>query len=165
MFASQMPTPQFYDQEDVQQILQLAIARQDYQGELSREQLWEIAAELNIPSESLQAAEQDWLNKKLVEKQREAFNNHRKQQLKQKIVRSVIFNAFFVCLNVLIVGHLSWSLYILLFWGLWLALNVWQTSQFQGEAYEEAFRSWQRRHELQQTFSSIWHSLRKAWQS
>jgi hypothetical protein len=43
MYSSELQTSQTYNQDQVQQILQLAIARKDSDGEWSREQLWEIA--------------------------------------------------------------------------------------------------------------------------
>lgn len=167
MSASELETTQSYEPEEIQQILQLAIARQDYQqeGELSREQLWEIAAELNISGECVQAAEQDWLEQKLTQTKRQAFDAYRQEQLKHRIVKYAIVNTFFLTLNFVSVHNFSWSLYILLIWGLFISLNIWKTYQNKGEEYEQAFRSWERRHELKQTFTTLWDSIRKAWET
>jgi len=48
MTASDPKITRSYHQEDIQQILNIAIARQVHKGEFSREQLLEIAAELEI---------------------------------------------------------------------------------------------------------------------
>ncbi len=70
MSASDVQPPKSYRKEEVQEILNLAIARKTEIEELSRAQLWEIAAELDIDIDSLQLAEQDWYYKNNVTKTR-----------------------------------------------------------------------------------------------
>lgn len=156
--------PESYSQEDIQQILQLAIARQHTDEELTREQLWEIAAELDISSSTIQAAERDWLKQEAINHQRRAFDVYRRQNFKQKVTKYAIVNTFLVALNLIAVGTLSWSLYILLFWGLGLALNGWKAYQSKGEAYERAFQRWSFQNEVKQTVATVWTRLQKAWQ-
>lgn len=132
-----------YTQEEIQEILQLATARQFNQGDFSREQLKEIAAELAISPESLAAAEQEWLRQKPIQQKRHLFDLYRQQKVKAKVSRYLVVNGFFLALNQLSSGHLSWSLYILLFWGLGLALYVVNDFFLQGEAYEQALSKWE----------------------
>ena len=167
MSGSEIQSPQSYEPEDIQQILQIALAQQNdqQQGELSKEQLWEIAEDLNISRDCLQAAEQDWFTKKITQQKRRAFNEYRQDQLKQKGIKCLILNGLLISLDFINAHHLSWSLYILLLWSSWFALNVWKTYQSKGEEYEEAFRSWERRSELKQIFSNIRDSISKAWQN
>ena len=61
MTAFDTKIPRCYQQEDIQQILNLAIARQGDGEEFSREHLVEIAAELGISPDTLLEAEQEWL--------------------------------------------------------------------------------------------------------
>ena len=160
-------TPQYpdsYSQEDLQQILNIAIARHHTDEQLSRQQLWEIASELDISNAIIQAAEKDWLEQKLVDRQRHAFNLYRRQKFKQKLTKFAIVNIFLVSLNVIAVGSLSWSLYILLFWGLGIALNGWKAYQTQGEEYDRAFQRWSFQNEVKQTVSTVWTRLQKTWQ-
>ncbi len=160
-------TPQYpdsYSQEDLQQILNIAIARHHTDEQLSRQQLWEIASELDISNAIIQAAEKDWLEQKLVDRQRHAFNLYRRQKFKQKFTKFAIVNIFLVSLNVIAAGSLSWSLYILLFWGLGIALNGWKAYQTQGEEYERAFQRWSFQNEVKQTVSTVWTRLQKTWQ-
>ncbi|MEC4990611.1 MAG: 2TM domain-containing protein [Oscillatoria sp. PMC 1068.18] len=160
-----METPQTYRQEEIQQILATAIARQEYEDELPRTQLWEIAAELQISPESLQAAEIQWLSQRKDQEKRLAFEAYRKSKFKQKAGKFLIINSFLVGFNLLTAGTLSWSLYILLAWGLWLALHGWQTFQSEGEAYEQAYRSWERKHEIRSFVQNFWLKLRQALQA
>ena len=136
--------PESYSHEDVQQILSLAIARHDDDEKLTRQQLWEIASELDIDLASIQAAETDWLEQKAIDRKRHAFNLHRRQKFKQRLVRYSIVNIFLVSLNLIAAGTLTWSLYILLFWGLGLTLNGWKAYQSEGDDYERAFQRWTR---------------------
>lgn len=133
-----------YQQEDIQEILQIAIARQAYQGEFSRSQLLEIAEELAIPPDCLQAAEQEWHEQQSEQRQRQVFNDYRRQKFYHKLGKYLIVNGFFLTIDFLSGGTLSWSRYIFLCSGFWMSLNAWSAFQQRGEAYEKAFRSWER---------------------
>ena len=145
-----------YQQEDIQQILNIAIARQSNGGEFSRDQLVEIADELGISAETLLEAEQEWLIQQEQRQKHREFNLYRHSQLKKRFGKYLIVNSFLVGLNVLTAGGLSWSLYILLFWGLGLGLNAWNTYQLEGEEYERAFQIWYRKHQLSQIARSLY---------
>lgn len=152
-----------YHQEDIQQILQIAIARQAHVGEFSREQLLEIAAELEISPECLQAAESEWLVQQTSIQKRQDFNIYRRGKLQKRFGNYVIVNSFLVLLNLVSAGALSWSLYVALFWGLKLGLDAWNTYQYQGEDYEKAFQKWHRQHQLKQSVNSLLNKWLKAW--
>ncbi|MBE9251353.1 2TM domain-containing protein [Dolichospermum sp. LEGE 00240] len=145
-----------YSQEDVQQILQLAIARQvdDNDQEFSYQQIVEIATELQISPDILQQAERDWLGKQNEVEQRQAFNLYRQSKFKKRLGNYAIINIFFLGMN-LISGGLSWSLYILLACGLAISLDIWNTFQTKGEDYEIAFQRWNRNHQIKQTINTV----------
>jgi len=151
-----------YQQEDIQQILNLAIARQASDGEFTHEQLVEIATELGISTDTLAEAEQDWLVQQKEGIKRQEFNIVRRSRLQKRAGKYVIVNGFLVGLNFISAGEVSWSLYILLFWGLGLGLNAWNTYQLQGEEYEQAFRRWHRKHQIAESISSRLNNWLKA---
>ncbi|WP_036487937.1 2TM domain-containing protein [Myxosarcina sp. GI1] len=159
-----MHYPESYSSEDIQQILQVAIARRQNKEELSREQLWEIASELDIDRSSIETAERDWLEQKAIAQKRQEFNLYRRQTFQQRLTKYLIINTFLVSFNLLLAGVASWSLYVMLFWGLALALNGWKAYQTQGADYERAFQRWSFQNEVKQTFVSLWDKLQKAWQ-
>ncbi|BBA79861.1 hypothetical protein RGRSB_1427 [cyanobacterium endosymbiont of Rhopalodia gibberula] len=165
MSTSNVQPPESYSQNDVQEILHLAITRTADGSELSRTQLWEIATELDIDPDSLRSAERDWLNSKIVERKRQEFDCYRREQLKQKAVRYAIINGFFLIINFLSSGTLSWSLYALLLLGLPLSLDTWKTFQTEGEAYEQAFQRWSLKKQMKESLSGLWDKLKKTWQS
>jgi hypothetical protein len=151
-----------YHQEDIQQILNLAIARQANGGEFSREQLVEIATELGISTDTLLEAERDWQIQQGEQQKRSEFNLYRRGKLQKRVGKYLIVNSFLVGLNFVSAGELSWSLYILLFWGLGLGLGAWNTYQLQGEEYEQAFRKWYRKHQIAQSIYTRINSWIKA---
>ncbi|MFM7408205.1 MAG: 2TM domain-containing protein [Cuspidothrix sp.] len=145
-----------YSQEDVQQILQLAIARQvnDNDQEFSYQQILEIATELQISPDTLQQAERDWLVKQSEVEQRKAFDLYRQSKFKKRLGNYAIINIFFLGIDA-ISGDLSWSIYILLGCGLTISLDIWNTFQTKGEDYEIAFERWNRKHQIKQTINTV----------
>ena len=154
-----------YSQEDIQEILNIAIANHHTDEELSRQQLWEIAAELDIDATTIQAAEKGWLEQKANNTLRGQFNLVRRQRFKQKLTKYAIVNTFFISFNLILAGTLSWSLYILLFWGLGVAMNGWKAYQTSGEEYERAFQRWSFQNDVKQTVSTVWTKVQQAWQA
>lgn len=165
MTVSEPKITRSYDQEDIQQILNIAIARQVHKGEFSREQLLEIAAELEISSECLQAAEREWLAQQSGIQKRQEFNLYRRGKLQKRFGNYLIFNSFFVLLNLVGAGELSWSLYILLFSGLGLGLDTWNTYLSHNQDYERAFQKWHRQHQLKRSVNTLMNKWLKAWQT
>jgi hypothetical protein len=164
MKSSELSYPQSYNQEEIQKILELALSRKVDSAELTRDQLWEMGTELGIDLKVLQEAEQDWLNQKAIALQHLEFDQYRRECLKQKAVRYCIVNAFVMALDFLITLHLSFSLYLLLIWGLGLSLETWKTFQNKGEDYEQAFQSWRLRQELRSSIQTIWDKIKQVWQ-
>lgn len=144
-----------YSQDDIQQILSLAISRQAKTEDcLSRTQLVEIADELGISPAELSQAEQCWQDQKGRQAQRALFDRDRQQRFQRKGTRYLIVNGFLVALDLLAGGGLGFSLYVIVGWGLGLAIAGQQTYGLQGEAYERKFQQWSRRRALKQSVDS-----------
>jgi hypothetical protein len=156
-----------YSQDEVQQILQLAIARQtdDRDQEFSYQQLVEIAAELQISPEALKQAESDWKDQQNEVKQRQAFDIYRQDKFKKRLGNYAIINSFLIIVDLLGDVTISWSLYILLFCLLLILLDIWNTFQSKGEDYEIAFQKWNRKHQMKQTINTMLNKWFKALQS
>ncbi|NJL20508.1 MAG: 2TM domain-containing protein [Leptolyngbyaceae cyanobacterium SM1_3_5] len=153
--------PDTYRQEDAQQILHIAIARQVESGELTRVQLFEIADELGISAADLELAEAQWQSQHGERQERQAFDRYRRSKLGQSFGRFAIVNGFFMLLNGM-GGELSWSLYVAAAWGMLLSLEAWKTYQTAGEAYETAFSHWYQKRRIRRKFSSLFDRLLKA---
>lgn len=139
-----------YSQEQVQQILNLAIAQQDFESEFSHTQLLEIAEELGIPQQTLEQAVQSVTTQQSQLAKRQSFDQYRRTNLRKKAGRYAIANSSLIMVNALMGFTFPWSLYIALLWGLRLGLNTWNVFHTGDEAYEQAFRRWDRKHQLQE---------------
>ena len=153
-----------YSQEDIQQILQLAIARQtdDTDKEFSYQQLLEIASELDIPLESLQLAEREWLEQQVEIQKRQEFNIYRLGRFKKRLGNYAIVNGILLVIDLIGGGGLSWSLYVLLLWGIGVGLDAWNSLQTKGEDYEVAFQKWYRQRQIKSSFNNLVKKLLKA---
>jgi hypothetical protein len=147
--------PEFYNPDDVQQILQIAIAQQSSSGELTRAQLLEIASDLGISASELASAEQEWLTVQGEVQERSAFRHYQQSKVKQHLTKYLIANIFLVLMDLLSGGGLGWSLYVLLGWGLLLALDTWKTLNAGSESYETAFQNWRRRRLMRRSVNTL----------
>ncbi len=149
------PDDIYYRSEDAQQILQIAIARQADVGELTRTQLFEIAAELNIAPSDILAAEQEWRTRsgELIERQQ--FDRIRHSKFRSRLVRFAIVGGFLLLFNLLIGGSFIYylSLLIGLGWGAALALAAWRTYGLSEEDYISAFQQWRQRQQLKRSLT------------
>jgi len=156
---------QIYGSEDAQGILQLAIARRQDEGELSRIQLFEIAAELGISEQDIVVAEQQWLATRGEVQEKLVFNTFRRGKLQKNLTKYGIINTFLVLFNLAGSHELSWSLFILLTWGLGLSLNAWNVYQTEGEEYEQAFQRWRLKKQVGQSIGTATDKFMKWLQS
>ncbi|AFY32647.1 2TM domain-containing protein [Calothrix sp. PCC 7507] len=130
-----------YNSEQMQQILQKAFARQQ-QGEVSRQQIIEIASELGVSSESLQAAEQEWLIQEIEVKKRQKFHSQRRGEFKSHLIAFIGVNGFLIVLNLLTSPAYFWAIFPILGWGLGLFFDAVKAYKTNGESYERDFQEW-----------------------
>jgi 2TM domain len=144
-----------YSQEDIQQILNLALTRKNTTGDLefSRQQLVEIADEMDIDLSTLQAAELDWAKSQITSQQKAEFDLYRHQQFQKGLGRFAITNSFLVAINLVAIGGTGflWSLGVLGFWGLGVALNGWSVYQLKGEEYDSKLQNWNSKRKIRKT--------------
>jgi transcriptional regulator with XRE-family HTH domain len=157
MNSSEQALTRAYSQEDVQQILNIALAQYpSADAELSYAQLLEIADELRISPTTLQLAENKWLSQQGETNKRLEFDLYRKSRFQDKLGKYVITNAFLIALNFLTGFGVPWSLYILIFWGMGFGLDAWKVFyQRQGQAYDRAFQNWERKQKIQKSITGL----------
>ncbi|MGM3308808.1 2TM domain-containing protein [Anabaena sp. WFMT] len=115
-----------YNSEEMQQILEVAFARQQ-QGEFTREQIIEIASELGLSSESLKAAEQEWLTREIEVKKQHKSKAQERKEFKSHLITFVGVNVFLILLNLLVSPSYFWAIFPLLGWGLGLFIHAMKT--------------------------------------
>ncbi len=157
MNSSEPALTRSYSQEDVQQILNIALAQYPHADtELSYAQLLEIADELRIPADTLKSAENKWLVQQSASTKLQEFDTYRRSKFQNKLGKYAITNVCLVAVNFLTGFGFPWSLYVLLFWGMSVGLDAWKLFyQRQGEAYERAFQNWQRKQKIQKSITGL----------
>ncbi|WP_413165770.1 2TM domain-containing protein [Capilliphycus salinus ALCB114379] len=165
METSENSITQTYIQQDAQEILRIAFAKKEENGELTRTQLVEIGMELGISPAELELAEQEWRLFQQDSREKLIFNAQRRQKLRQDLIKFGIVSAFLILLNIVTTHGISFALSIMLVWGLFLALAAWRTYQTEGEEYEKAFSRWKLKKQLGQSFSTLAEKVMKGWQS
>jgi hypothetical protein len=150
-----------YQQEDLQEILNLAIARQGGDPEFTREQLVEIASEMGISTTDLQKAEQEWLVRQGETKERQEFTLYRRRAFQKRLMSYIFINGFLVTINLATASTISWAWYILGFWGLGLGMKAWNVFSADGVEDNEAFYSWRRKQQIRQTVNSLWNRFNR----
>ncbi|HIK57446.1 MAG TPA: 2TM domain-containing protein [Synechococcales cyanobacterium M55_K2018_004] len=154
---SEFQGSEVYTPEEVQQILNLAIARQMASDQLSRAQLLEIANEMGITAAELTIAERDWRLQDNLERERQEFDRSRQNQFQQRCTRYMIVNGFLAAIALLISGgsSLLWTPFILATWGMFLALDAWNVYGLRGDRYEAQFQGWRRKRQLKRSVNNL----------
>jgi hypothetical protein len=157
MNSSEQSLSRAYSQEDVQQILNIALAQHPNSGtELSYAQLLEIADELRISPDTLKQAETKWLTHQSATEKRLEFDTYRRSKLQNKWGRYAIVNACLLGLNALTGFGIPWSLYVLIFWGMKRGLDTWQFFyQREGQAYDRSFQNWDRKQKIHKSITGV----------
>ena len=157
MNSSEPSLTRAYSQEDVQQILNIALAQHpSTDTELSYAQLLEIADELRISPDTLKLAENKWLTQQSANEKLQEFEAYRRSKFQDKLGKYVITNSCLVALNFLTGFGVPWSLYVLISWGMGFGLDAWKFFyQRQGLAYDRAFQNWERKQKIHKSITGL----------
>ncbi len=145
MDFSKQSSPHVYSQEDLREILDIAMAdRSTLDPELSHLQLLEIAEELRISPETIELAKSQWLSQQQVIKKYQEFDLYRRSKLQDRLGKYAIVNACLIPLNFFTGFGVPWSLYVLTSWGIVRGVAAWRVFfQHQGYGYDRAFQKWE----------------------
>jgi hypothetical protein len=159
MNSAEQSLTRSYSQEDVQQILNIALAQYPQQDtELSYAQLLEIADEMRISPATLKLAETSWLTQQTSTNKFKEFELHRKSKFQGKLGTYLIVNGVLIAFNLLLAGGFGfpWSLWILSIWSIPFGLSAWKFfCQQQGQAYDRAFQNWERKRKIQKSITGL----------
>ena len=148
MDSSQRSSTPAYCQEDIREILNIALAeRSTLDTKLSDAQLLEIAEELSIAPETIELAKDRWIaGQQAIQKHRE-FDLYRRSKLQDRLGKYAIVNTCLIPLNFFTGFGIPWSLYILTSWGIMRGVAAWRVFfQRQGYGYNRAFQKWEYSH-------------------
>lgn len=137
-------------EEDVDEILRLAVRHTGFEGESLRERLNTTASELGISPEALEAAESTWRSQKQSEtdhiEETRLWAQYRKIRIGdffQHLASYAVVNLF-LCWIDSRDGHLTWFLWPLFGWGIAIALHA-AAVLFPGEDNQKDFERWKRK--------------------
>lgn len=111
-----------YSSDDVQKILQLAMAHKQEET-FSSKQLSEMAAELGISPQLLKTAEQEYSIQVKSCKEKQARRQIMRRGFKAHLISFLAVNAFLVVLNLTTTPREFWAIYPISGWGLGLFLH------------------------------------------
>lgn len=119
-----------YSSDDVQKILQLAMARKQEES-FSKEQLSEMAKELGVSTELLKSAEQEWLTQAKVSKEQQTRREIKRRGFKAHLISYLAVNTFLIVLNLTTTPRDFWAIYPLSGWGLGLFMHNLKVSRLE----------------------------------
>lgn len=145
MDFSKESSTRFYSQEDVQEIMNIALVNDTTtDAELSHPQLLEIAQELNISPEAIELAKAGWIAEQQAIRQHQQFDLYRRSKLQDRCGKYAIVNACSIALNFCTGFGVPWSLYILASWGIVRGVTAGRIFfQREGYGYDRAFQKWE----------------------
>lgn len=164
--------PERYSQEDVQGILQQAIARQVDDVAFSAAQLQSMADELGIQPQVLAQAVAEWRQSQQRGQEIQQFLAYRRGQLKSHGMKYFLVTSGILLVDGLAHGHLqmwgpaglAWPYWLPLVWGLALVWDVWTLVDRDSAAYQKKLNQWRRRQQLHRWGQEVGQTLEALWQ-
>ncbi|MCH8979513.1 MAG: 2TM domain-containing protein [Armatimonadetes bacterium] len=131
--------------EDVDEILKLALRRQDRSDGDLRSRLTVAAQELGISDQDLKEAEAEYLRNKADTQEFIEFRNRRRRELREHVFAYFIVNALLVAINWFTSDRLTWAVWPILGWGVGLAFHAWAALNSDSESFQEEFEQFRRK--------------------
>jgi hypothetical protein len=144
-----------YSEEQVDQILRYALAKRTNGQNLTKQQIYEIAADMGVSETDFLIAIQEWQSQQGINRERSEFDLYKKKSLRTNVLKYAIVNSFLIAFNLFTAGNIGWAIYPLMFWGLGVALDTWVTYQSDSEEYAKQFAKWQRKQKRDQLANQI----------
>lgn len=133
-------TERLASDEDVDEILKLALRRQDGSDGDLRSRLADAAQELGISDQALRDAEEEYLREKADTQEFLEFKSRRRRELREHVFAYVIVNAMLVAINLFTTsGRLTWAVWPILGWGIGVAFHAWSALNSDSEGFQEEF--------------------------
>lgn len=127
-----------YSSEDVQQILQRAIAKSQDES-FSQQQLQEMAVEAGVAPETLKAAEQEWLAQRETSRKQQESMLRRRRAFTAHLIPYLAVNTFLIVLNLVTTPRYFWAIYPISGWGLGLFFHGWAAYRVPAKFTEKSF--------------------------
>ncbi len=140
---------EFYDENEAEEILQMALAKSPTSGAITRERLEQTAAELGISPEALIEAEKTWKAQKTDAEEFALYQQDRRRAFQSHLFTFIAVNLFLFAINALTGFDTLWFLYPLLGWGIGMAIHSMTYFTHQNSRQGE-FIEWKRKQQIAQ---------------
>lgn len=128
-----------FTNEEVEQIIKIALRSKKDSGSISTENIYDIAKELNIDPAAIQGAIYEYENKGDIDSIRDEFIRKRKKSFFDHLTSYLAVNTFLVILN-LITGDFFWSIFPILGWGLGLFFDGMKKLRHNEEEFQKYYQ-------------------------
>lgn len=128
-----------YTNEEVEQIIKIALRSKTDSGAMSLDNIYDIAKELNIDPAAVQNALNEFESKGDIEAIRDEFIRKRKKSFFDHLTSYLAVNSFLVVLN-LIVGGGFWSVFPILGWGLGVFFDGMSKLRYDEEEFQKYYQ-------------------------
>ncbi|HXH60484.1 MAG TPA: 2TM domain-containing protein [Fimbriimonadaceae bacterium] len=131
--------------EDVDEVLKIALRRQGRTDDSLRQRLMTSAEELGIPYDDLIEAEKEYVQQR---KEREEFYQFRRRQVREfreHLFAYFVVNGLLVLANLLTSNNVTWAVWPILGWGVGIAFHAWASLNTGSESFQDDFARYRRR--------------------
>ena len=133
--------------EDVDEILKLALRKQGFGDDDLRARLLASADELGISDTALAEAEKEYVRKKSDQQEFSEFKYRQKREFGQHMLSYFTTNAMLVAINIFTSGSVTWAVWPILGWGIGLVFHAWGALNSGSESFQEEYEAFRRKKE------------------
>ena len=132
-------------EEDVDEILKLALRKQGRDDCGLRSRLESAAQELGISAAELVEAEVEYASAKKDKTEFLEFRQSQVRDFREHFFAYIIINTLLVVINLMTAGTVDWAIWPILGWGVGLAFHAWGSLNTGSETFQEEFEDFRSR--------------------
>ena len=129
-----------YTDEEVEQILKIALRSKTDSGAMSLDNIYDIAKELNIDPAAVQNAVNEFENRGDVDAIREEFIRKRRKGFFDHLTSYLVINSFLVILDLVTGNGINWAYFPLLGWGLGVFFDGMSKLRYDEEEFQKYYQ-------------------------
>jgi len=129
-----------FTNEEVEQIIKIALRSKQDSGSISTENIYDIAKELNIDPAAIQGAIYEYENKGDIDSIRDEFIKKRKKSFFDHLTSYLAINSFLVIIDLVTGGGISWSIFPILGWGLGVFFDGMSKLRYNDEEFQKYYQ-------------------------
>lgn len=129
-----------YTNEEVEQIIKIALRSKQDSGAISLDNIYDIAKELNIDPAAVQTAVNEFESMGDVDAIREEFIRKRRKGFFDHLTSYLVINSFLVILDLVTGNGINWAYFPLLGWGLGVFFDGMSKLRYDEEEFQKYYK-------------------------